>query len=164
MKSKGVYDNSMIIITSDHGQAFNEHDFMYHGTYTYDELTNVPLIIKYPRGERSTSQGQGIRRSPTSIPSLRLSSTAEMTGRSTTKTAFAESYGFTHVLPPRYKHMKDQISEKLMQERRSVYRNEYKLTINVSTDSVEEFMFRGKDADLKTHQKAFKDLSAALKR
>ena len=41
MKSKGVYDDAMIIITSDHGQAFNEHNFMYHGTHTYDELTNV---------------------------------------------------------------------------------------------------------------------------
>ena len=52
MKRKGVYDDTMIIITSDHGQAFNEHDYMFHNTYLYDELVRIPMIIKYPKNKK----------------------------------------------------------------------------------------------------------------
>jgi arylsulfatase A-like enzyme len=43
-----MYDDSMIIITSDHGEEFWEHGKFEHGHTLYDELVHVPLIIKYP--------------------------------------------------------------------------------------------------------------------
>jgi Arylsulfatase A and related enzymes len=52
LKKAGKYDNTMIIITSDHGQAINEHGYMLHSTYLYDELVRIPLIIKYPNGKK----------------------------------------------------------------------------------------------------------------
>ncbi len=48
LKNLKIYEDSMIIITSDHGEAFNEHGFFSHGNIPYDELINVPLIIKFP--------------------------------------------------------------------------------------------------------------------
>jgi len=39
------YDNLLVIITSDHGQAFNEHGFIGHGTMLYDEIVRVPLAL-----------------------------------------------------------------------------------------------------------------------
>jgi membrane-anchored protein YejM (alkaline phosphatase superfamily) len=42
------FDNSLIIITSDHGQLLGEHGKIGHGTFLYDELLRVPLFIKYP--------------------------------------------------------------------------------------------------------------------
>lgn len=48
LKSLGVYDKSLIVITSDHGEAFGEHNDKRHGHTVYNELLKVPLIIKYP--------------------------------------------------------------------------------------------------------------------
>ena len=48
LKTLKVYDNTLIIVTSDHGEAFGEHNLLDHGRTLYDELVRVPLIIKYP--------------------------------------------------------------------------------------------------------------------
>jgi len=48
LKALKVYDNTLIIITSDHGEAFGEHNSMEHGLTLYEEVLRVPLIIKYP--------------------------------------------------------------------------------------------------------------------
>ena len=37
-----------IIVTSDHGEAFNEHKMLRHGTELWEELVHVPLIIYLP--------------------------------------------------------------------------------------------------------------------
>jgi arylsulfatase A-like enzyme len=51
LKDLKVYDNTLIIITSDHGEAFGEHSLVSHGRTLYEELLRVPLIIKYPSNE-----------------------------------------------------------------------------------------------------------------
>ena len=48
MRSLGIYDESLIIFTSDHGEEFWEHDKWGHGHSVYDELLRVPLLIKLP--------------------------------------------------------------------------------------------------------------------
>lgn len=47
-----IYNNTMIIVTSDHGQAFWEHEFYSHEAFLYDEIVKVPLLIKYPSNQR----------------------------------------------------------------------------------------------------------------
>ena len=54
LKRLGVYDNTMIVITSDHGEALGDRDRIGHGVSTYHDQVGVPLIIKYPA--ISTSQ------------------------------------------------------------------------------------------------------------
>jgi arylsulfatase A-like enzyme len=51
MKQQGLYDSSMIIITSDHGETFGEHRLLEHGRALYEELIRVPLIVKYPSSD-----------------------------------------------------------------------------------------------------------------
>ena len=49
LKEMKLYRNSLIIITSDHGESLIEHDFYFgHGMYTYDVCSKVPLLIKLP--------------------------------------------------------------------------------------------------------------------
>ena len=48
LKDLGLYDNSLIIITSDHGQSFGEKQLVGHGSSMYQEQVHVPLIVKYP--------------------------------------------------------------------------------------------------------------------
>ena len=46
---RNMFDNSLIIVTSDHGQLLGEYGRIGHGTFLYDELLNIPLLIKYPK-------------------------------------------------------------------------------------------------------------------
>ncbi len=48
LKELGRYENSLLIITSDHGEAFGEKGLLEHQVGTYENTTGVPLIIKYP--------------------------------------------------------------------------------------------------------------------
>lgn len=48
LRERGVYDETMTIVTADHGEQFNEHGFYSHPHQLYDELTRVPLIIDDP--------------------------------------------------------------------------------------------------------------------
>jgi len=48
LKELGIYDNTLLIITSDHGEEFDEHGGWLHGRTVYDELIRVPLVIKFP--------------------------------------------------------------------------------------------------------------------
>lgn len=49
IKDKGLYENSLIIYTSDHGEEFYEHGFFGHNTSFSKAQTNSPLIIKLPK-------------------------------------------------------------------------------------------------------------------
>jgi len=51
-------ENTLFIITADHGEAFGEHGRNSHAGPPYDEQIRVPLIIKFPNGEFS---GQVVR-------------------------------------------------------------------------------------------------------
>jgi len=48
LKDNGLYRKSCIILTSDHGEEFLEHNFVDHGRTLYQESLHIPLIIKRP--------------------------------------------------------------------------------------------------------------------
>ncbi|HVU52168.1 MAG TPA: sulfatase [Polyangia bacterium] len=48
LKAAGVYDKSVVVVVSDHGDQFWEHGSVGHGDTVYQELTHVPLIIRAP--------------------------------------------------------------------------------------------------------------------
>ncbi len=49
LRSLGLYENSLIIFTSDHGEGLGTHELMGHVHHLYDEAIHVPLMIKLPR-------------------------------------------------------------------------------------------------------------------
>ena len=49
LKEKNLYDNSMIVFLSDHGEAFYEHGTWNHPHTVYNEVARVPLIVKFPK-------------------------------------------------------------------------------------------------------------------
>jgi len=55
LKEWDLYDDTLIIFTSDHGESLGEHDEKYHAYYLYDASLRVPLILKVPQ---SLSQGR----------------------------------------------------------------------------------------------------------
>ena len=52
LRERGLYEDLTIIVTSDHGEEFNEHGGFWHGTTLYDEQVHVPLIVKLPQSRR----------------------------------------------------------------------------------------------------------------
>ena len=48
LKERGLYDNAIVILTSDHGEAFGTHRVVEHGKDVFEPLVAVPLIVKAP--------------------------------------------------------------------------------------------------------------------
>ena len=50
LRLRGFYDNSVIAVMADHGEALGEHGETTHGIFLYDETIRVPLLFKLPHG------------------------------------------------------------------------------------------------------------------
>lgn len=48
LRARGLYDNTLIVLTADHGEEFLDHRGVSHGQTLYDEMLRVPLIIRGP--------------------------------------------------------------------------------------------------------------------
>jgi arylsulfatase A-like enzyme len=48
LEQAGTLENTLVIITSDHGEEFGEHDYMFHGHTLYMPLLHVPLLVSFP--------------------------------------------------------------------------------------------------------------------
>jgi len=48
MKEQGLFDNTAIFVTSDHGEEFGEHGNWHHSKHLYREVVQIPLIVKLP--------------------------------------------------------------------------------------------------------------------
>ena len=76
MRASGLYDRSVIAMTADHGEEFQEHGGWWHGTALYQEQVHVPLIIKRPgesqKGTRRTEIARSIDIGPTLVSAAGL--------------------------------------------------------------------------------------------
>lgn len=48
MARRGLYDNTLVIVTSDHGEHFGQNGMFDHGNSLYEEELRVPLILRLP--------------------------------------------------------------------------------------------------------------------
>jgi choline-sulfatase len=46
LKDMKLYDNTILIVTADHGEAFWEHNFQGHNSQLYEESVHIPFILK----------------------------------------------------------------------------------------------------------------------
>lgn len=53
MRESGAYDESLIVFTSDHGEAFGEHGSESHGKTLFAEAVRVPLVIRRPNEKQA---------------------------------------------------------------------------------------------------------------
>ena len=70
LQKAGLLRNTLLIITSDHGENLGEHQLMDHAFCVYDTLLRVPLVVCFPSsecppGERVTQQVQTVDLLPT---------------------------------------------------------------------------------------------------
>jgi len=86
LKKQGLYDNTLIVLTSDHGEEFHEHGGWWHGYTLYQEVIHVPLIVKLPgangdyRGAVDSGISQAIDIAPTVLSAIDVPRPPEMQG------------------------------------------------------------------------------------
>ena len=87
LEARGLWDEMLVVVTSDHGESFLERGFFEHGTGLYDELLNVPLLIKLPRDSATpsgtvTAQVELLDLPPTILDLIGVPSPDDLEGRS----------------------------------------------------------------------------------
>lgn len=73
-EERNILDETMVIITADHGENIGDHKMMAHKYCLYDTLLHVPLLIQFPTGsvkpDRFTHQVQTLDIFPTIMSML----------------------------------------------------------------------------------------------
>ena len=86
LKETGVYKNTLIIVTADHGEALGEHEnYFGHSLQLYDPSIMVPLIFvnrnALPSNKSIETQVESIDIAPTILGMAGLEAPAEMEGK-----------------------------------------------------------------------------------
>lgn len=114
LKEIGEWDRTIVVITSDHGEAFGEHGTMAHGVSAYDEQVRVPLWFKLPAqksGRVVRSRVSLVDVAPSILEALALDVPRGLHGRSflrqvpdPRRVVFAENEPTSHIrsLHPRF--------------------------------------------------------------
>lgn len=51
LRSLEAFENTVIVVTSDHGEEFGEHGMLIHDNNSYEEMAHIPLLIRLPGGQ-----------------------------------------------------------------------------------------------------------------
>ena len=49
MATRGLLDETLVVVVGDHGEAFHEHRMIYHNDVIWDEVLHVPMLLSNPR-------------------------------------------------------------------------------------------------------------------
>lgn len=165
LKESNQIDNTLTIITSDHGQSFKENGFFGHGNFVSDEMVRIPLIIRPPKSTElvSTKINNGYQ----SLAFLRDFLINTLEGESnynllSRETVFSETFSSTSPIPNdlvRSDHIMK--AKELEAGYKAVFKDGYKLTVNMTTNNVVEFIKQG-SSTRPINRKILKDLSEEL--
>jgi len=53
LRQRGLFEDTVIVLTADHGEGFAEHGKLLHGFAPYDALVSVPLVVRLPEQMRT---------------------------------------------------------------------------------------------------------------
>ena len=84
LESRGELEDTLVIITSDHGEEFFEHGAWGHGHSLHRELLHVPLVLslpgKLPQGKRISAQVRSVDIMPTVLTLCGIESPSQAAG------------------------------------------------------------------------------------
>jgi tetratricopeptide (TPR) repeat protein len=84
LKQKGLYRNTIVVVTGDHGESLGEHGEKTHGFFIYNATLHVPVIIRIP-GEPARTVGNVVNLvdlMPTVLDAIKQKLPAQVQGRS----------------------------------------------------------------------------------
>ncbi len=89
LRSRALYEGSLIAVVADHGEAFGEHGEQSHGLFLYDETVHVPLVLKLAghesRGLRVENRVGLVDLAPTLLQEVGIETPSTMQGESLVK-------------------------------------------------------------------------------
>ena len=109
LKERNLYDNTLIVVASDHGDAFGEKNLVLHGNSVYQNLLHVALMMKHPKNAAAgivDTPVSLIDVAPTVLAALGISAGPAMQGRNLLgpgepkRTLFSESFPCPVPHPP----------------------------------------------------------------
>lgn len=128
LKSQGVWENTLLIVTSDHGEFFGEHGLVEHSKDVYEEVMHIPLVCKLP-GSGSGRVDDGLI-SLADVPALVAEALPEELGRELAERFPRSSRPDLSIAEISYSRGKDltaSYGQRFQRERRVVYSGRYKL-------------------------------------
>ncbi|WP_393972141.1 sulfatase-like hydrolase/transferase [Oxyplasma meridianum] len=165
LKEKGYLENTIIAITSDHGQSlFEENRYYGHGNLLLDKIIEVPLILKLPE-TRKFSVGRGYQSTSKIyefIPQIAMENVNYDV--LTNNVCFSESYGSIekNILKYRNKNNFQAKFDKVNSIRKAVYFDEYKLVVNLTHGQVEEFKRNGKPVQINENRNKYLEMISEI--
>jgi len=94
LELQGRLDDSLVIVTSDHGESFGEHGEQTHSLFVYEATQHVPMIVQFPNrahaGKRSPATARHIDIVPTVLSVLGVDTSEPLVGRSLLSAVEAE--------------------------------------------------------------------------
>jgi arylsulfatase A-like enzyme len=85
LRQAGVYDSALIVVTSDHGEAFGERNFVEHWQSLFQNEVHVPLLVRYPHqrtGKVETGLVSHVDLMPTILDAVGIKPPEGLHGRS----------------------------------------------------------------------------------
>ncbi|MGC5772108.1 sulfatase family protein [Paenibacillus pabuli] len=80
----GLYDNTVVVFTTDHGHFFGQHGLQHKGGFHYEDLIRLPFIVRYPGKVPAGKQNDAIQSlvdlAPTFLSLCGIQPPNEMTG------------------------------------------------------------------------------------
>ncbi|MHA1616854.1 MAG: sulfatase-like hydrolase/transferase [Candidatus Njordarchaeales archaeon] len=144
LKKKRIFKNSLIIVTSDHGELLGEHGKLEHGVFLFDELLRIPLLIKYPDGVKVKINENRDNLWWISLTKLKAHIMEILYKREATSkslfsdTVFAESFGSHIPLNDVTSDSEQRVVDDIEKYRIAIYHKQFKGIFNVSDWRFEE--------------------------
>lgn len=95
LRSQSLYDDTLIVVASSHGESLGAHGEDTHGIFLYDETVHVPLVLKLPKNQMAGKQIKNRARlldiAPTVLAEAGIPVPAQMQGQSLMRIAQASS-------------------------------------------------------------------------
>ncbi|MGH9458084.1 MAG: sulfatase, partial [Thermoanaerobaculia bacterium] len=104
LRARGVWDDSLVVLLSDHGEGLGDHGEQYHGIFVYREAIQVPLLVKAPGGTAAASVDEPVQLAdvfPTIAEVVGRPAPAHLGGRSLFRRDGGERPIFAESLLPR---------------------------------------------------------------
>lgn len=61
LEELGLYDNTIVVFTTDHGHFFGQHGLQHKGGFHYEDLLRLPFLVRYPGKVPAGVQNQAIQ-------------------------------------------------------------------------------------------------------
>jgi len=139
LKDRGIWDNTIIIITADHGEEFGEHGgFLHDAGHLYEEILHIPLIISpYPASIEKNEMVSLLDLAPTVAQLANIKMPEQFEGKS----LLGERYN-PYIMGMGCKHRKKYIETGFENVPKTIFcrTKKYKLIYNEDTEDYELYM------------------------